>query len=81
MDYRSLRGVWLDVGAHLCSHTYGYALVNPSLRLFAFEPNLQIACRMFNSLPNIFMIPMAVAETDGCAEFNITAYPDPSTSR
>ena len=74
MDYRSLRGVWLDVGAHSCSQTYGYALFNPSLRLFAFEPNLQIACKMFNSLPNIFMIPMAVAETDGCAEFNITDY-------
>jgi FkbM family methyltransferase len=79
MNYRSLRGVWLDVGANLCTHTYSYALFNPSLRIYAFEPNLEIACRMFNSLPNLFMIPMAVAETDGCSEFNITAYPDSSS--
>jgi FkbM family methyltransferase len=79
MDYRSLRGVWLDVGARQCDHTYSYALFNPSLQLFAFEPNLQVASKMFNSLPNIQMIPMAVAETDGCAEFNITAYPEASS--
>jgi FkbM family methyltransferase len=74
--YRTLREVWIDVGAQNCDSTYGAALANPSLKLFAFEPNLELASELFGAgaLPNIFMIPMAVAETDGSAEFNVTAY-------
>jgi FkbM family methyltransferase len=81
MDYRSLRGVWIDVGAMNCDSTYGAALFNPSLRVYAFEPNLEIAAKVYasGSLPNICMLPMAVSETDGSAEFNITAYPDTSS--
>lgn len=79
MDWRSLRGIWFDVGAFRCDHTYGFALYNPSLRVFAFEPNLQLAAKMFGGLPNIVVVPMAVAETDGCAEFNITAAPASSS--
>lgn len=75
MDWRSVRGVWFDVGAFRCEHTYGDALFNPSLRVFAFEPNMQLAAKMFGALPNIIVVPMAVSETDGCSEFNITAAP------
>jgi FkbM family methyltransferase len=73
MDWRSLHGVWFDVGAFRCEHTYEPALFNPSLRVYAFEPNLQLAAKLFGALPNIFVVPMAVSETDGCAEFNVTA--------
>ena len=45
MDWRSLRGIWFDVGAFRCDHTYGFALYNPSLRVFAFEPNMQLAAK------------------------------------
>lgn len=79
MDWRSLRGVWLDVGAFRCEHTYGFALMNPSLRVFAFEPNMQVAAKLFGALPNIFIIPMAVSEIDGYAEFNVTALPAASS--
>jgi FkbM family methyltransferase len=79
MDWRSLRGIWFDVGACRCDHTYGFALYNPSLRVFAFEPNMQLAAKMFGALPNIVVVPMAVSETDGCAEFNITAAPASSS--
>jgi FkbM family methyltransferase len=79
MDWRSLRGIWFDVGAFRCEHTYGFALYNPSLRVFAFEPNIQLAAKLFGALPNIVVVPMAVAETDGCAEFNITAAPASSS--
>jgi FkbM family methyltransferase len=79
MDWRSLRGIWFDVGAFRCEHTYGHALYNPSLRVFAFEPNLQLAAKLFGALPNIVVVPMAVSETDGCAEFNITAAPAASS--
>jgi FkbM family methyltransferase len=79
MDWGSLRGIWFDVGAFRCEHTYGFALHNPSLRVFAFEPNLQLAAKLFGALPNIVVVPMAVSETDGCAEFNITASPASSS--
>lgn len=79
MDWHSLRGVWLDVGAFRGEHTYGYALSNPSLQVFAFEPNLRLAAKLFGALPNIIVVPMAVSETDGCAEFNITEHPESSS--
>jgi FkbM family methyltransferase len=79
MDWHSLRGTWFDVGAFRCEHAYEHALFNPSLRVFAFEPNMQLAAKLFGSLPNIIVVPMAVSETDGCAEFNITASPASSS--
>lgn len=79
MDWHSLRGTWFDVGAFRCEHTYEYALFNPLLRVFAFEPNVHLAAKLFGALPNIIVVPMAVSETDGCAEFNITASPASSS--
>lgn len=79
MDWHSLRGTWFDVGAFQCEHAYEYALFNPSLRVFAFEPNMHLAAKLFGVLPNIIVVPMAVSETDGCAEFNITASPASSS--
>ena len=75
MDWGALRGIWFDVGAYRCEHTYGYALHNPSLRVFAFEPNLHLAAKMFGALPNIHIVPMAVSDSDGSAEFNMTTLP------
>src|ERR1700730_10299435 len=79
LDWHSLRGAWFDVGAFRCEHVYEYALFNPSLRVFAFEPNMHLAAKLFGALPNIIVVPMAVSETDGCAEFNITAHPGSSS--
>src|SRR5216683_1065805 len=79
MDWHSLRGTWFDVGAFRCEHAYESALLNPSLRVYAFEPNMHLAAKLFGALPNIIVVPMAVCETDGCAEFNITAYPASSS--
>ncbi len=79
MDWHSLRGTWFDVGAFRCEHAYESALLNPSLRVYAFEPNMHLAAKLFGALPNIIVVPMAVSETDGCAEFNITAFPASSS--
>jgi len=79
MDWRALSGVWFDVGAHSCHHTYPYALINPSLKVYAFEPNLRLVARMFNALPNICVVPMAVAEQNGSADFHITEFSDTSS--
>jgi FkbM family methyltransferase len=79
MDYRALRGVWLDVGACKGEHCYEYALLNPSLRVFLFEPNLRMATKLFGMLPNFFVVPLAVSEMDGSAELNINSYADASS--
>ncbi len=68
-----MQGVWIDVGAHHGETTIGYALHNPGLMIYAIEPNLRAAVRMVGHAPNFIVIPMAVAETDGCAEFHINA--------
>jgi len=74
LDYRGLRGVWLDVGACKGEHCYGFALSNPSLRVFLFEPNLRMAAKLFGMLPNFFVVPLAITETDGSSELNINSY-------
>jgi FkbM family methyltransferase len=79
MDYRALRGVWLDVGACNGEHCYGFALANPSLRVYLFEPNLRMAAKLFGMLPNFFVVPLAVTETDGSSELNINSYADASS--
>jgi FkbM family methyltransferase len=79
LDYQALRGVWLDVGACKGEHCYGFALANPSLRVFLFEPNLRLATKLFGMLPNFFVVPLAVAEKDGCSELNINSYADASS--
>jgi len=79
MDYQALRGVWLDVGACKGEHCYGFALSNPSLRVFLFEPNLRMAAKLFGMLPNFFVVPLAVTERDGSSELNINSYADASS--
>jgi hypothetical protein len=58
MDYRTLREVWLDVGACRGEHCYGCVLSNPSFRVFLFEPNVRLAIKLFGLLPNFFVVPM-----------------------
>lgn len=71
-------GIWIDVGAHLGEVTFPYALRSPSLTVYAFEPNLEVASKLMGMLRNFVVIPMAVAEEDGFAEFYINN--DPATS-
>jgi FkbM family methyltransferase len=73
LDYQALQGVWLDVGAFKGEHCYEFALLNPSLRVFLFEPNLKQATALFGMLPNFFVVPLAVSETDGSADLNINS--------
>jgi FkbM family methyltransferase len=73
MDYQALKGVWLDVGAYKGEHCYEFALLNPSLRVYLFEPNLKQATALFGMLPNFFVVPLAVSEKDGSAGLNINS--------
>jgi FkbM family methyltransferase len=76
---RGIDGTWIDVGAHHGEVTLGYAYHNPGLKIYAFEPNLRAATKLIGRSPNFVVIPMAVAENDGCADFHINAF-DASSS-
>jgi FkbM family methyltransferase len=64
----AIQGTWIDVGAHHGEITLCHATQNPALRVFAFEPNLTAAAKLMGRASNYFVIPMAVAETDGIAK-------------
>jgi len=69
-----MQGIWIDVGAHHGETTLGYANHNPGLTIYAFEPNLRAAATLIGRAPNFIVIPMAVAETNGHAEFHINTF-------
>ena len=75
----SLKGIWIDVGAHLGEITLTYAAQNPELTVYAFEPNLRAASTLFGRAPNYVVIPMAVAETDGTAPFRVNSFDQASS--
>jgi FkbM family methyltransferase len=53
--------------------------VNPTLLVYAFEPNLQAAARIMGRLRNYVVLPIAIAERDGSAELNLNAYEQSSS--
>jgi FkbM family methyltransferase len=63
--------IWLDVGAHLGEKSFSAAEQDSSLRVYAFEPNLRIGAQRMGRLPNFVVLPLAVAEQDGSAEFHV----------
>jgi FkbM family methyltransferase len=69
-----IQGTWIDVGAHCGELTLWHAEHNPGLRVYALEPNLGAAAKLMGRVPNYLVIPMAVAEKDGCADFYINAF-------
>ncbi len=74
-----MEGTWIDVGAHRGLMTLGYANHNPGLKIYALEPNLRVAASLMGRAPNFFVIPMAVAEKNGSADFHINAYDQASS--
>lgn len=71
--HRKFERIWIDVGAHLGEHTFTPAQKNPSLLVYAFEPNIKVAMQRAGVLPNFVVIPVAVAEQNGCADFHINS--------
>jgi FkbM family methyltransferase len=74
LSYKGLSGIWIDVGCHLGEKTLRFARQNPSLIVYAFEPNLKLVSHFVGVAPNFVIIPMAVAEYDGCGDFYINAF-------
>ena len=73
------RRIWLDVGAHEGETTFPFAAADPSLLVYAFEPNLHAASRIMGRLRNYVVLPIAVAERDGSAELHLNAYEQSSS--
>jgi FkbM family methyltransferase len=66
--------VWIDVGAHLGELTFPFARRDPSLRVYAFEPNLKLATQRMGILRNFVVFPMAVAEEDSRSPFYVNSH-------
>jgi FkbM family methyltransferase len=71
--------IWLDVGAHLGEKTFAAAQADPGLRVYAFEPNWALVARRLGALPNWILLPVAVTEQDGCADFYLNRFPAASS--
>jgi FkbM family methyltransferase len=60
----TIEGTWIDVGA----------IENPGLKVYALEPNLAAAAKLMGRAANYFVVPTAVAESDGFADFHLNAF-------
>jgi len=67
------RGVWIDVGAHCGESSLESALLYPGLKIYALEPNLPSATKLMGRAANYFVIPFAVSEKNGIADFYISS--------
>ncbi len=65
------RRIWIDVGAHEGETTFERARGDSSILVFAFEPDWNLARRTMGRLENWVMLPMAVADVDGFADFHL----------
>ena len=79
LERKGASGVWLDVGAHLGESTLPIAQSNPSLMVYAFEPNWSLARQVMGKVANFVVVPMAVAEEDGVARFFVNGVDDSSS--
>jgi FkbM family methyltransferase len=73
------QGTWIDIGAHGGESTFSQARHNPGLKVYAVEPNLRAVAKLVGRLPNYVVLPMAIAEKNGCAEFHVNAYDQASS--
>lgn len=73
VDGAQPRRVWIDVGAHRGEYTFHRAAADPDLTVFAFEPNLEVIRHRIGKLPNFVVLPYAVSETDGSADFFVNS--------
>jgi len=71
----------LDVGAHRGETTMGLAERDPTVVVYAFEPLPGFAEALNRRLPNYHAWPLAVAATDGEAEFHVNQFSFTSSLR
>ena len=72
-DRAKVDTIWIDVGAHLGEGTLDVALRNPNILVYAFEPNWVLARQLMACAANFVVLPIAVSDVDGYADFFINA--------
>jgi FkbM family methyltransferase len=72
-DRARVEEIWIDVGAHLGETTLAQAIEKDRLLVFAFEPNWALARQIMARAANFVVLPMAVSDTNGFADFFINA--------
>lgn len=75
----TLKGTWIDVGAHYGETTLPVASENPGLKVYALEPNLTAVAKLIGRAPNYFVLPIAVSERDGHADFHLNSFDSASS--
>jgi FkbM family methyltransferase len=70
---------WIDIGAHHGESSFPNAQNNPGLKVYAVEPNLRAASKLVGRLANYVVLPMAIAEKDGSADFYLNTYDQASS--
>lgn len=73
LDRSKVDTIWIDVGAHLGQGTLEAARENPRLLVFAFEPNWTLARQIMARAANFVVLPMAVSDNDGFADFFVNS--------
>jgi FkbM family methyltransferase len=73
------RRIWIDVGAHEGQNTFERAQHDSSILVFAFEPDWNLARRKMGKLENFVVLPMAVADFDGFANFHLNVADETSS--
>jgi FkbM family methyltransferase len=63
--------LWIDVGAHCGQNTFLIAQDNPEVMVYAFEPDWRMASKLMGRSANFVVIPFAVSDANGFAEFFI----------
>jgi FkbM family methyltransferase len=76
---RNARRIWIDVGAYRGERSLPQASTDPTLLVFAFEPNLPAALHLMGRLRNYVVLPMAIALKSGSATLHVTEF-EPSSS-
>lgn len=61
--------IWIDVGAYEGAKSLPWAQADFSMVVYAFEPNLFMATKLLGRSSNYVVLPMAVSERTGYADF------------
>jgi FkbM family methyltransferase len=76
---KQAKRIWIDVGAHHGEKTLETAKTDKNLIVYAFEPNLKAAEKLFGEEDNFIVVPMAVSERNGFSSFFINTFPKASS--
>lgn len=70
-----MRDVVIDVGAHWGEVSLPYARLHPDVTVFAFEPDMDAATRLWSAAPNYVVILAAVSEYNALATLHLNRVP------